>query len=825
VKKIKEQYLKVSPRMKYLLFSVFTIFSLICGSVSSKGQVIFSGDNLSGTELMLSEEVKNFRSEMIMGMYGYFKQASRSCLQSRETHWNRNYSSPVAYSESIEPNRNRFKKIIGVIGEREPLEGLTLVETTFMKSLVAETGYYSIFNVSWPVLEGITGTGLWIEPHSEAKAQIVVLPDADQTPEMLMGLTPEVSQKMVNEFDSRESLIKSRERKFYKSEEIQFARRFAEAGCRVIIPVLINREARWSGTPGVRMTNQSHREFIYRRAYEVGRHIIGYEVQKVLAAVDWFEQKSPGLPVAVAGYGEGGLIAFYSTAVDSRIKGALVSGYFREREDVWQEPIYRNVWGLLEEFGDAGVAGLIVPRMLIIEASKGPEVIGAPDPQDNQRDVAAPGVLMTPPLESVKKEAEKAEIIFTKLGYADNLKVIISGNGEGHPGTAEATEKLLTGIGVGSGKAEYEDGLITDRRIGFDPELRMRDQFDELLGHLDEVIEQSPKQREKFWSRAVPSSIDSWEETTQSYREYFHNELIGSMPEPSEPFNPSTRLTYETPDWRGYWVKLDVWPEIIAGGILLIPKDINPGEKRPVVVFQHGLGGLPEPLVDPGIESAYHSFGSKLAEQGFIVYAPQNPYGLLIEEPNNQKIFRIVQRMANPLKQSLFSVIIGQHKQTLKWLRQLPFVDEKRIGFYGLSYGGKTAMRVPPVLKDYSVVICSGDFNEWVWKNTSLHFPASYMFVHEYEIFEFNLANTFNYAEMAGLIAPRPFMVERGHRDGVAPDEWVAYEYAKVRRLYDRLGIGDRTTIEFFNGPHEIHGVGTMKFLNKHLRGYENSNK
>jgi hypothetical protein len=82
---------------------------------------------------------------------------------------------------------------------------------------------------------------------------------------------------------------------------------------------------------------------------------------------------------------------------------------------------------------------------------------------------------------------------------------------------------------------------------------------------------------------------------------------------------------------------------------------------------------------------------------------------------------------------------------------------------------------------------------------------------------EFNLGQTFNYAEMAGLIAPRPFMVERGHNDGVAPDEWVAHEYARVRRCYDVLGIGDRTSIEFFNGPHTINGVGTFEFLARNL--------
>ena len=82
---------------------------------------------------------------------------------------------------------------------------------------------------------------------------------------------------------------------------------------------------------------------------------------------------------------------------------------------------------------------------------------------------------------------------------------------------------------------------------------------------------------------------------------------------------------------------------------------------------------------------------------------------------------------------------------------------------------------------------------------------------------EFNFANVVNYAELATLMAPRPFMVERGHSDGVAPDEWVAYEFAKVRRFYNRLGLASSAEIEFFDGPHEIHGEGTFRFLRRHL--------
>ena len=42
--------------------------------------------------------------------------------------------------------------------------------------------------------------------------------------------------------------------------------------------------------------------------------------------------------------------------------------------------------------------------------------------------------------------------------------------------------------------------------------------------------------------------------------------------------------------------------------------------------------------------------------------------------------------------------------------------------------------------------------------------------------------------------------------------------YAKVARFYAGLGIPERTRIEFFDGPHEIHGVGTFEFLRKFLK-------
>jgi dienelactone hydrolase len=683
------------------------------------------------------------------------------------------------------PDRARFRKIIGLLDQRVPAAAPAFDATVGRPSLVAEGAGYRVHAVRWAVMPGVEAEGLMLEPARPPVARVVAIPDADWSPEMLVGLAAGLPPGA------------------------QFARPLAENGCLVLVPVLIDRRDTFSGNPrAARSTNQPHREFIYRMAYEMGRHIIGYEVQKILAAIDWFAAARPVLPSGVIGYGEGGLLALSSAAADERIQAAAVSGYFGPREAVWQEPIYRNVWSLLRDFGDSGVAGLIAPRALIIEAAGAPEVAG-PAPETKERRGAAPGRLATPALADVQAEVARARRHFEQAGAADRLSLVVSLDGRGQPGSEPALRAFVRALGVGMAWKPPQPPP-RNLRTGFDPAVRLRRQFDQLVEFTQDAVRRSETARRTFWPWS-DISLERWPAQTESYRRYFWEEVVGRLPEPSEPLAAQTRRVYDQPRWTGYEVMLPVWPGVPAYGILLVPKDIRPGERRPVVVCQHGLEGRPADVIEARRAATYAQFAARLAEQGFVTYAPQNPYIF-----GNR--FRQLQRKANPLKLSLFSFIIGQHQRALEWLASLPFVDPDRIGFYGLSYGGKTAMRVPAVLPRYALSICSGDFNEWIWKNTSYDRPFSYMYTGEYEMFEFDLGNTFNYAEMAALIAPRPFMAERGHKDGVGIDEWVAYEYARVRRLYVSLGIGERAAIDFFDGPHQIHGVGTFEFLKRHLR-------
>lgn len=730
---------------------------------------------LPGTKPLTMEG--DITSSLVDGVDKFLLREIDKSVAQRARFWKRDLSSPLKYQESLKSNREQLRHILGIKDPMIDFEGLTLISTTEESALIGKGDGYEVYAVRWPVIRNVHGEGLLLKPTKvKPVAAIIAIPDADQTPEQLIGMAPGIPEKS------------------------QYARRLVESGCTVVIPALISRErAKRNGR-----ANLTNREYLYRSAYEMGRHLIGYEVQKILAVEKWLSTvHDKGTYTGVIGWGEGGLLGLYATALSSRIDALCISGCFDSRKNVWQEPIDRNVFGLLEQFGGAELASMVASRPLIIEASKAPELTLTGEG-------GAPARIVTPDLGEVKAEIDRTRQLVKGLEW-EGLKLVISDKGKGPFGTEEALQALLDSL-RSRAKVAPLGKAPTDLRRFFQPEKRQQRLMKEMDQHTQWVLRESPAIRKQFFSKLDTSSLDNFEKTIEPYREHFAKEIIGQFDYKLKPFNARSRRTYDNEKWTGYEVVLDVYPDVIAYGILLLPEGMKPGEKRPVVVCQHGLEGRPQHVVE-GNHRAYHDFAAKLAERGFITFAPQNLYIF-------KDRFRTLQRKAYPLRKTLFSIIVPQHQQIVNWLKTLPNVDEKRIAFYGLSYGGKTAMRVPPLVKDYCLSICSADFNDWIWKNASTQSNRySYVWTGEYEIFEFNLGGTFNYSEMAALIAPRPFMVERGHFDGVAPDERVAYEFAKVRHLYQaRLGLKDKTEIEWFVGPHTINGKGTFAFLHKHLK-------
>jgi dienelactone hydrolase len=740
------------------------------------------GPPLRGTEaLTITEDIA---SNLVAGVDRFLDRKLAAAPSQRDRFGGRNVGSVEEYESGWTEDRERLAKMLGVVERRTVMGGLEWISSPAQPSLVATSAVVRVEAIRWPAFGEVTGEGLMLLPVGrEVEADVIVIPDADLTPEQWIGLervTASVSAVPM---------------------------RLAASGCRVLVPFLINRNV---GEPKVawdekRGRNLQNREYLHRAAFEMGRTLAGYEVLKILALVDAVRREAPERAIGVFGWGEGGRLALYAAALDPRIKAAAISGYFGPRERVWEEPLDRNVFGLLERFGDAELAGMVAPRSLILEAARGPE-------REFRSDGGAPGRLATPATMAARSEFDRARLISRGLKPAPRLEWVESEDGTGTAGSTAALTGLLESLREGTRLAAVPAPLHDLRRWS-DPKGRADRQRNELDRHTQALLVDSASVRDRFMKGLDVSSPERFQETQGAYRQFFDRNVIGKFGDSLLPANPRSRLSYENARWRGYEVVLDVYPDVVAYGLLLLPKDLREGERRPVVVCQHGLEGRPQHTIGKEGFEAYSAFSARLADRGFIVFAPQNLY--LFRDR-----FRVLQRKANPLGRTLFSIITPQHQQIVNWLKTQAFVDPSRIAFYGLSYGGKTAMRVPALVTDYCLSICSADFNEWVWKNTSTRSPYSYVWTGEYEIFEWNLGHTFNYAEMAALIAPRPFMVERGHFDGVAPDETVAYEFAKVRHFYAaRLRRpAEDCRIEWFVGPHQIHGVGTYEFLHQQLK-------
>ena len=149
-------------------------------------------------------------------------------------------------------HRERLREIIGAVDARLSCKALELIGSIEEDALLYDGEPAHMHRVRWPVFDGVHGEGVLIRPKERALARVIYIPDADTPPEKL----------------ANDAML-------------------AYSGCEIVIPSLISRSSEHSTNPRFDVTtNVPHREWIYRQAFELGRHLIGYEVQKVLALVD-----------------------------------------------------------------------------------------------------------------------------------------------------------------------------------------------------------------------------------------------------------------------------------------------------------------------------------------------------------------------------------------------------------------------------------------------------------------------------------------------------------------------------------------------------------
>jgi len=333
-----------------------------------------------------------------------------------------------------------------------------------------------------------------------------------------------------------------------------------------------------------------------------------------------------------------------------------------------------------------------------------------------------------------------------------------------------------------------------------------QEQYSELDRYLDGQIANADRARQLSWKRKF-TSISSYEKSIVPWRAKLA-ELLGGMIYRPAPLHPREELAADLPTHKAYRVWLSAFESVSAYGILLVPKTDG---KHPALICIHGMGGTPEAVCGLTDKPDYHNrFGLQAVERGYVVFAPL--------DMNSEAKRRWLDRKALLEGERLQALEQFKIKRVVDYLSARSDVDATRIGAYGISWGGRTTMYLAALDRRIKACAISGHFNDLIPKmvQPSTNYTAFIETSEDYAFFPRHF-QLFNDADIVSLICPRAVFIEQGRQDRVVHWKDSQRAFEPVKKIYDRLGIGDRAEYSIFDGPHEIHGTEAFAFLDRFL--------
>jgi dienelactone hydrolase len=720
---------------------------------------------LRGTALLTLPITDDIREEQRQQIIRYFTTQIAATPAERDLLWHPNFFSLRTYRSSIRAHRAHLREMLGLIPFKSGTPQIKILR---------EDAHLQIEDVTLPMDSGWSARAL------------VFLPRAKVIPMCLIAVPPAT--------ESREEFAGIME----GTKPAKWLQALLARDVVVAIPMTVERT---DGGPICKQAGgKDQRRVLWRAGFIVGRSMVGLEVQQVLAVREFLME----LPSAfrsetlVMGQDEGGMIALYAGAVEESF-GAVVSvNYFQQRENCWQEPVDRVLYGQIKEFGDAELAALIAPSLLLVVTRAGGAV----------------------PQPSVNAELARARRFYLALDAAEKLQTL-----EVHENAMEATVLKLLSI-LGAREPGDLPRFLLQVPTSAVNEARIQ-HFESWFQYLQKLIAASGETRKKYWQLDSTQVADRPQKAQRLRAELAL--LVGVIPADKTPMNARTALVAETDKFLAFDVLLDVVPGVEVYGQLLVPR-VAGGTLRarlPAMICQHGFDGAPKYVSGVGdhLESNdhfYHRFGQRLAERGYVVFAPyltvpqdHNPPGIV----HRADLVNPLVRMAAPLGMMRTSIELAKLHRVVDFLQSLSFVDRDRLGYYGLSYGGYSATWMPPLEPRLKLTVISAFFNDWQTMLTDTsRYGQSYWTLPDEDFYNWNVLNRFVHTQIIAAMWPRPVCIEYGSEDQVTTLAWHRRAWQEVNAFAASWGMENRIIDDEFLGPHTIHGIGTFFFLDRWLR-------
>ena len=321
------------------------------------------------------------------------------------------------------------------------------------------------------------------------------------------------------------------------------------------------------------------------------------------------------------------------------------------------------------------------------------------------------------------------------------------------------------------------------------------------------------------------SSKREWER----WREEFSArllELCGEWPE-AVPLNAETLYSVDEGEFVREKVVLDTERHFSVPCYVLVPKDRQRARegRLPAILCLHGhgefgkeaVGGVVDPNRPELAESiARHNYdyAAQMAREGYVTMAPDaRAFGELSDGGNpypgrdacNVHFIRGLLLGLNLLTLNVWDMMKG-----IDYLQSRPEVEAERIGAMGLSWGGTRTTFLAALderVKAADIICYLTQCEHFAIRDAN--FCGSQFLPRLYRYGDV--------ADVAGLIAPRPLLIESGIYDTCFPVEPVLRAHEHLRRIYRAAEAEDRLHIDLFVGGHQFHGPSAREFFERYL--------
>jgi dienelactone hydrolase len=326
--------------------------------------------------------------------------------------------------------------------------------------------------------------------------------------------------------------------------------------------------------------------------------------------------------------------------------------------------------------------------------------------------------------------------------------------------------------------------------------------------------------RQLAFSAGTRADTEAWQERLRQTL----TGLLASWPDVRCDLDSHLIETVETEGFTREMVTIQVQPGEYMPCYVLIPRTGARPFKPVIALHGHGtwgargLVGIAESELETEfIRQHNYDYARQLALRGFLVFAPvQRGFGERMEDtaqpvdtvPDAQMWLSSCKTLGLNLLlrgQTLLGLRVWDVMRLIDYIRTRsePMVDG--LGCAGLSGGGTITLFTTALDRRISCAVVSGYFNS---------FRASIMSI-EHCVCNY-VPGILQYAEMvdiAGLIAPRPLLVEAGTQDPIFPVEATRRAVGELRSIYGCFGAEERLDTDIFEGVHQWSGRKAYDWL------------